>query len=326
MSHETSRHSLPLVSIIIPTYNRLDYLKEAIQSAVRQTYSHLEIIVADDCSPQSPQALIDSFQDSRILLHRNTTNLGNGPNIATAFELAQGEYVASLNDDDYWHPSFIETLIQPLEADPELAIAFCDHHIVNADGSPNQAASDENSQRWQRDRLAAGKHRPFITQALVHQSVSPASSALLRRSAIAWHELMPVGVYWDYFLAYLSCRDGLGGFYCPQRLTYYRIHTQSETNLSGGKDAKAKIRKGKSGVYCYETFLADPRLAEHKAYFRKKWVEASTTLALGLLKSGSNQQARTHLFKALQQEFSPRTFAALLLSLLPQQFTRQTAS
>jgi glycosyltransferase involved in cell wall biosynthesis len=245
----------PLVSVIIPTYNRLGYLEKAIQSVVSQSYSCLEIIVSDDCSPQNPQTLIDSFNDRRIVFRRNSTNLGNGLNVANAFQAAQGKYVASLNDDDNWDPDFLARLIQPLENNEMLAVAFCDHYIINADGMVQYDLTVENSRRWQRDRLAAGVHQPFWTIGLVHQSVSPASSALLRRSMIDWSALMEVGVYWDYYLTYLACCQGYGAYYCPEKLTYYRLHENSETTQSGGKNAAAKIRKGRSGVFCYEKII-----------------------------------------------------------------------
>ena len=72
-----------LVSVIIPTYNRPEYLRKAIASAVRQTYRHIEIIVSDDCSPDNPQAIIDEFQDSRIRLRRNPQNLGIALNVTS---------------------------------------------------------------------------------------------------------------------------------------------------------------------------------------------------------------------------------------------------
>ena len=68
--------SEPLVSVIIPTYNRPEYLKQAINSAVKQTYQNLEIIVSDNCSSENPQALIESFPDSRIKFWRHKENLG----------------------------------------------------------------------------------------------------------------------------------------------------------------------------------------------------------------------------------------------------------
>lgn len=315
----------PLISIIIPTYNRLDYLKQAVQSVLAQTYSNFEVIIADDCSPEDPTPAIEALQDLRLRVRRNATNLGNGPNISQAFTLAKGKYVASLNDDDFWHPSFLEKLVAPLEANPDLAIAFCDHYITYASGTIDQQRTAANSTRWHRSSLPAGIHRPFYKLALVQQAVSPASSAVLRREAIDWSELEAVGVYWDYYLAYLSCRQGLGAYYCPERLTHYRVHEQSETGLSGRKSAAAKIRKGKSGIFCYEAILADPALQDHRPYFLGKLVEAKTILAIGLIKSGAASEGRSYLLSALRQKTNPRTCLAFLLSLMPNTLIRKMA-
>ncbi len=321
MTDLESLSSAPLVSVIIPTYNRSQYLKTAIQSVLEQEYSHFEIIVSDDCSAENPEALVRSFQDSRIRFRRNEQNLGNGPNITAAFQESQGKYVASLNDDDYWHPQFLSTLVPPLETDSSLSLAFCDHYIVTADGAIDQALTDQNTKQWKRDELRAGIHQPFWEIGLVNQSVSPASSAVIRRSAVCWKELAEVGVYWDYYLTYLASRSGMGAYYHPQRLTYYRLHGQSETSLSGRTNPAAKIRKGKSGLFCYERFLADPQLKAHHAYFESKWVEASTTLGIGLLRSGKIREARHYLKQALGKQFTWRTFVALMLSWSPQPVT-----
>ena len=80
----------PLVSVIIPTYNRPDYLKQAIESAVKQTYRNLEIIVSDNCSKKSPESLVEEFGDSRIRFFRQPTNVGMFANQMNAFKMAQG--------------------------------------------------------------------------------------------------------------------------------------------------------------------------------------------------------------------------------------------
>ena len=98
----------PLVSVVISTYNRQAYLKEAISSVVGQTYRNIEVIIADDCSTESPKALVDAFQDSRLNLRINEENIGMGPNLNSAFKLAKGKYVASINDDDVWQKDFLE--------------------------------------------------------------------------------------------------------------------------------------------------------------------------------------------------------------------------
>jgi len=73
---ENNPPNQPLVSIVTPTYNRPEYLKLALISAVQQTYKNIEIIVSDNCSPQNPESIIKSFEDSRIRFVRNQSNLG----------------------------------------------------------------------------------------------------------------------------------------------------------------------------------------------------------------------------------------------------------
>lgn len=73
----------PLISVIIPTYNRPIYLVDAIASAVNQTYQNIEIIVSDDCSVENPQSIVDSFKDSRIRFRRNSSNLGVALNVSS---------------------------------------------------------------------------------------------------------------------------------------------------------------------------------------------------------------------------------------------------
>ena len=75
------KNDQPLVSVIIPTYNRPEYLKQAIASAVQQTYQNIEIIVCDNCSSVNLQPIVDAFDDSRIRFWRNSQNLGMVANI-----------------------------------------------------------------------------------------------------------------------------------------------------------------------------------------------------------------------------------------------------
>ena len=310
---------LPLVSVIIPTYNRPDYLRAAIASACQQTYPNLEIIVSDDCSQINPQTIVDSFGDPRLRLRRNPTNLGVGLNTTHAATEATGTYVAFLNDDDLWEETFLETLVAPLEADPSLVLAFCDHYIIDAAGQLDRPATEAATRLWQRDRLAPGRHQPFSKMGLVDQSVYAASAAVIRHKAIAWERLHEAGVFWDYFLVYLACRGQGGAFYVRDRLVHYRVHDQSETTLSGSRSAAAKIRKGKAAIACHDTYRRDPALADLRPIFQRRWAEANATLGIGLLRDGNVSAARPYLFKAIQgTPLNPRPLAALLISLLPQ--------
>ena len=310
-----------LVSVIIPTYNRPLYLKQAIESAVRQTYRNIEIIVSDNCSPENPQVIIDSFQDSRIRFWRNATNLGMLPNAMNAFKKARGKYVASLNDDDMWEEDFLEKLVPPLEANPDLAIAFCDHYIIDTDGAINHQETEKCTRDFHRADLKEGVYQPFCKLGIVNGAVSPGVAAVIRKDVVEWEKIPPeVGVHWDMYVTYICCRSGHGAYYYPKRLTRYRIHSQSDTYSYSKKDVETNIEKAKNHVFCYERFMEDERLQELKPYFKQKWADATTSIGINLLRTQQPVEARSNFWRALSQNFSLRTIAALLLSFTPQSF------
>ncbi|MEO0490250.1 MAG: glycosyltransferase [Cyanobacteria bacterium P01_A01_bin.123] len=309
----------PLVSVIIPTYNRPSFLKAAIAGALAQTYTNIEVFVSDDCSPESPEDLIRSFGDPRIRFQRNPKNLGMYLNTVNTFKAARGKYVASLNDDDVWQPDFLAKLIPALEADSTLALAFCDQYIIDQAGEVDEAATAHFSRRWKRLRLKQGVYRPFYREGLVDLAVATASAAVLRKDAINWAEHSPnAGVFWDLYTTFLACRNGAGAYYCPEKLTCYRIHPQSENVVSGHRDVQAKLRKGEAGRFCYGQFMAEPAFKTYQGFFKREWAHATTTLGIAHLRSGDRVQARAYLWESWRhQPLNLRTAIALTLSLMP---------
>ena len=94
----------PLVSIIIPTYNRLEYLKKAINSALNQTYKNIELIIIDDCSGGNAFENILQFckEYPQVFVFKNEFNLGFVKTLNKGIALAHGKYIARLDDDDTW--------------------------------------------------------------------------------------------------------------------------------------------------------------------------------------------------------------------------------
>ncbi|MBE8967021.1 glycosyltransferase family 2 protein [Nostocales cyanobacterium LEGE 12452] len=310
----------PLVSVVIPTYNRPDYLKQAIASAIKQTYQNIEIIISDNCSSENPQAIVASFGDPRIKFWQHPQNVGMLANQQYGFKMAQGKYVASLHDDDIWHEDFLAKLVPPLEANSDLILAFCDQYIIDANGIINHAGTEENTRAYKRDKLAKGIYKPFSKIGLVDKSIPTAASCVIRNNLVDWYSIpSEVAGMWDLYLTYLFCISGYGAYYYPERLTRYRAHEQTDTMLSGSRDVQAKIRKAKSEMFCYQVFMEDPRLQEFRTHFQQKWLEANTTLGIGLLRSEQIAAARPYFWQALnQQKFNVRTLAALSLSFTPQ--------
>ncbi|HLO85496.1 MAG TPA: glycosyltransferase family 2 protein [Nostocaceae cyanobacterium] len=310
----------PLVSVIIPTYNRPEYLKQAIASAVNQTYQNIEIIISDNCSSANPQALIDSFQDERIRFWQQPENIGMLPNQLHAFKMARGKYVASLHDDDMWHEDFLSKLVPHLEVNANLILAFCDQYIIDAEGKINIVATEENTRSYKRDRITPGTIENFLKIGLIDKSIPTAAACVLRNGVINW-DLIPaeVGGMWDLYLTYLCAVSGYSAYYVPEKLTYYREHEQTDTKQSGSRNTQAKIRKAKSELFCYQVFMEDGLLKEFHNYFKAQWLAANTTLGIGLLRDKQITAARPYFWRALsEQKFNLRTITALILSFVPQ--------
>lgn len=104
-----SMHNSPLVSVIIRSYNQEHFVAEAIASALRQDYAHLEVVVADDCSRDATAEVVNNFDDPRVHYHRNEKNLGRVGNKRRALgELASGDWALFLDADDCLiHDSFL---------------------------------------------------------------------------------------------------------------------------------------------------------------------------------------------------------------------------
>jgi glycosyltransferase involved in cell wall biosynthesis len=307
-----------LISIITPTYNRLEQLKQAIASALAQTYEHFELIICDNHSPENPQAMIEAFNDPRIRFFRHDRNIGMIENILYSVQQAQGKYLAFLMDDDLWEPEFLAKLVPPLEADDDLALTFCDHFIIDAAGAIDPIASQHFSESFNRANLAPGIHQPFYKLAMVDAAVSTATSAVMRRSLVDWQSIPPeTGGAVDSYLRYLYCREGGAAYYVPAQLTRYRIHEQTDTAQSGRQNVASKIRRASAEVFCYQRFLEDRRLQEFHPYFRQKLAHWQTTLGIGLMRDRQIKAARPYIWQSLQQQIHWRTAIALLLSFSP---------
>ena len=125
----------PLVSIIIPTYNRPNYLQRAIESALNQTYSNLEIIVVDDCSTNNLLSIIEIFNDKRIKYFRNAENRGAVYTRNRGISLCSGEYINFLDDDDELLPLKIELQIAKFKDSKveNLGVVSCDMEYKRKD-------------------------------------------------------------------------------------------------------------------------------------------------------------------------------------------------
>lgn len=126
----------PLVTIAIPTYNRRDYLQEAISSALRQNWSRLDVVVSDNNSNDDTREYLKSIVDSRVSVILQKTNIGMFGNWNACLEAAKGDYFLLLSDDDLLEQGAIQALVSATklkEASP-VDFAWCKSRIINSFG------------------------------------------------------------------------------------------------------------------------------------------------------------------------------------------------
>lgn len=112
---QLTQNSLPLVSIIMPTYNRPEMLAEAIQSALTQTYSNYEIIVINDSGVDVENVVSSLNKKENILYIKHKDNKGLAAARNTGIKNAKGKYIAYLDDDDIFYANHLATLVKHLE-------------------------------------------------------------------------------------------------------------------------------------------------------------------------------------------------------------------
>ncbi len=132
---EYSADLFPLVTIIIPTFNRPKFFREALESALNQTYRNVEIFISDNSTDDATENLIRDFDDARIKYFRHKNfDANDNWNFARAYDNPAAEYVNWLMDDDLFMPTKIERMIEIYRNNPDVSLVTSLRNGIDADG------------------------------------------------------------------------------------------------------------------------------------------------------------------------------------------------
>ncbi|MCT9095682.1 glycosyltransferase family 2 protein [Haloarchaeobius sp. HME9146] len=178
---------MPKVSVIIPTYNRADTVRRAIDSVLAQTMSDLECLVVDDASTDDTQAVLDEYDDSRLRTFRHDTNRGGNAARNTGLANADGEYVALLDSDDEWKPEKLERQLDRLDAESDdWVAAYCDwEYDLDESGESWKRTVAALLDRFDRDYPTEGGADDMVREILADNLHTGAGSTLLVETAVA---------------------------------------------------------------------------------------------------------------------------------------------
>jgi glycosyltransferase involved in cell wall biosynthesis len=223
----------PLVTVLIPTYNRRRYLPVALASVVRQDYDNLEIFVIRDGGEQVGD-IVSSFNDSRIVFIDRAENRGVAFTLNEALVRAQGKYICYLGDDDLYYPHHVSTLLDALENGGDYEVAYSDLYKtycrIGPDGS-REALSKivEISRDFDRFFMLYFNHALHVS--LMHR-------ADLMEKIGLYNEQLNVMIDWDltrrlvFFSDFHHIHEITGEFYSPvgqsDRISVQRRKDQNE--------------------------------------------------------------------------------------------------
>jgi glycosyltransferase involved in cell wall biosynthesis len=305
LERESSSHGGATVSALVAAYNPA-YLEAALRSVLGQSYQDLEVVVVDDGPADSVQRIVDSLGDPRIRYFRNHENLGTALSYRRAIELATGQFLAVINDDDVWEPEFAETLLGALREHPEAVVAFSDHWVLTG-GARDVEESDRLSARWGRAGLANGPHQPFRRLAVVDGAVPMAIAALFRRDAVIESPIpAAVGGAYDLYLAYALSRNGAGAVYVDRRLSSWRVHPTNQTNVRS-------CARAEQNAAAVRLIFEDAAFADLRSELEREYGTRLRTVATRNLRYGSDRRALHAILAALRHRNGR---AGLLLGLL----------
>ncbi len=126
----------PLVSICIPTHNRLEFLKKSLQSALNQTYPNIEIVISDNSSDKKTKEYVQSLTNNKIRYYYDPERSTSFLNAHYPVKIAKGEYIKWLPDDDILFPKCVEKMVDVLNKYPSVGVVMAPLRIIDSTDKP----------------------------------------------------------------------------------------------------------------------------------------------------------------------------------------------
>ncbi len=228
----------PRVTIGLPVYNGANYLREAIESLLSQSFDDFELIISDNASTDDTQAICEHYaaSDARVRYERCSTNLGASRNYNRLVAMARGEFFKWAAHDDNCHPEFIAECISALDREPNAVLCFPSVHLIDDTGAivSKYPFGLNVSHTTAHERLVAYLTQNFIRKKRMCNPIF----GVIRLSALQKTRLIQNFIGSDRsLLAHLAL---LGKFiqlpdFLFERRVHFGISTMAERSFSGRK-------------------------------------------------------------------------------------------
>jgi len=214
---------MPKISVILPAFNAQDYLKEAIDSILNQTFGDFELLIYNDGSTDTTQTIIDRYQDPRIVAFHSPENKGYVHWLNEGIKQAKGEYIARMDADDISLPNRIQLQWDFMESHPEVGVCGGQVEIIGSGELVKKPLTDNEIRWWF-----------FKGNPIAHPSVMLRKS-VIDECSIRYNESLRPAEDFDMWwrLAHVTQLANL-----DEILLKYRFHAQQESTANVGVQQK----------------------------------------------------------------------------------------
>ncbi len=264
---------MPKVSVVIPTYNRLPMLKEAVDSVLAQSFEDMELIVVDDGSADGTAEEMKRY-GGRVKLIQHSQNKGVSAARNRGILHARGKYIAFLDSDDLWVKGKLRIQVSFLEDNPHYPICYTDEIWIRRGKRVNPM-------------LKHAKYSGWIFEKCLPLCIISPSSVMMRRTFFSkvglFDEALPVCEDYDFWLR-VSARFPI--FFIDRKLIVKRGgHPDQLSQRSWGND--------RCRVIALEKLLSEPYIgSEEREMILKEMKKKCSILYKGFLKRGNEIEAR----------------------------------
>ena len=218
---------MPKVSVLMPVYKTDEnYLREAIESILSQTFEDFEFLILDDCPEDDREEIIKSYKDKRIKYYKNEKNLGITPSRNKLIDMAKGEYLAIFDHDDISLPTRLEKQVAYLDTHPECGVVGCKTQRMS-NGKQSKNPTNDHEIKLALIRVCALTHPASMIRksVLINNNIryeerfSPAEDYAL------WCRLIPFTNFYN----------------IPDVLFHYRDHAENTSHKQEAKMQQATL-------------------------------------------------------------------------------------
>lgn len=300
----------PLVTIIIPTFNRRRWIGECLDAVRAQTYRNIETLVIDDCSSDGTVEWLRSEPRYGFArLHVQPKNGGASEARNAGVRMGRGELVTFIDSDDILEPSHIETAVDAFRRYADLGLFCCDARMIGPDGEVLDGGRTWHEANGEIKRYPVRSGLRSLTDVFLFSNSFPGFT--LRRDVFEKVGCLDQSIFPldDYDLALRVAGAGYGVYYCHEPLARYRAHGGNSSGAANG------VKVGREKLRCLQQALSrNPELRSMGRAIERRLAEVMLELAVSYSYAGDRLSAARMVSRAVATDPAQLVEVGRLLS------------